>query len=168
MKKPSATNGSVQPTSQKIVPVALLMIIVVGLAILFWPRKPQQASQPGPANTNPPAPAPTSVTAESKPDFKAVLGNWFREDGGYRLELTSAESNGQLQAAYFNPRPINVSLATVTNDGGTLKIRVELNDVGYPGCVYSLAHDRMNDRLIGTYFQAAMGETYEIMFVRAE
>ena len=146
----------------------LLAIVIAGLALTFWPDSPP----PKPGSESAPIETPEPVAA-AKPDdaakrFRPLIGNWLREDGGYRLEIGSAESDGQLQATYFNPSAIRVSLATATNDANTLKLRVELNDVGYPGCVYSLVHDRVNDRLVGTYFQAAMGETYEIMFVRAQ
>lgn len=152
--------------SRKIVPVLLLAVVTVGVALLIWPNKP---SEPPPAvAVQGDASAGVTVPAEepSQPNFKPLVGDWIREDGGYRLQISRAENDGHLIAAYFNPRPINVSHATATNDGSTLKVRVELNDTGYPGCVYSLAHDRGNDRLIGTYYQAAMGETYEVSFLR--
>ena len=165
MKKPDKDRKT---PAQKIVPAFLLAIIVIGIALLIWPRNPTAKPSAVPESTNRPPQVAGAAEEPSKPDFKPLLGNWIREDGGYRLEISSAESGGRLQAGYFNPRPITVSLATATNDGGTLKVRVELRDVGYPGCVYTLVHDRANDRLIGTYFQAAMGETYEISFVRAQ
>jgi hypothetical protein len=168
MKKTPPATKTNDSLRRKLVPGALLAIVVVGLTLLLWPQKAQPPAESELASTNQPPQPVAATSAESKPDFKPLLGNWVREDGGYTLELKSAESDGRLQATYLNPRPIKVSLATATNDAGTLKVRVELNDVGYPGCVYSLVHDRQNDRLIGTYFQAAMGETYEIMFVRAQ
>lgn len=168
MKKTSPSSDRAKSPAQRLLSALLLTIIVVGLALLVWPQKPEPAAGPKPAATNDPASAPTAGSGESKPDFKPLLGAWLREDGGYRLEFKSVASDGRLTAAYLNPSPINVSFARATNDAGTLKIRVELTDVGYPGCVYSLVHDRMNDRLIGTYFQAAMGETYEVLFVRTQ
>jgi hypothetical protein len=168
MKKTSPTTDGAKSPAQKLVPAVLLTIIVVGLALLLWPEDPTPTAEPRPSDTNLATAAPAASSAEAKPDFQPLLGGWLREDGGYVLELKSVESDGRLQATYLNPRPINVSHATATNDAGTLKVRVELNDVGYPGCVYSLVHDRQNDRLIGTYFQAAMGETYEISFVRKQ
>jgi hypothetical protein len=38
-----------------------------------------------------------------------VVGRWVRRDGGYVLELRNPTFDGRLAAAYFNPRPINVS-----------------------------------------------------------
>ena len=40
----------------------------------------------------------------SKPDPSPLLGKWQRSDGGYMLELSEAGPDGQIKAAYFNPR----------------------------------------------------------------
>lgn len=164
MSKPgSRCAGS---TNNTFITLLLITIIGGGLVLLMVPTK----SVRGPKSTQPPAVeveetnAPAATAAPV--DLNAVVGDWLREDGGYQLKLTRDASGKKLNAAYFNPNPINVSYCTATNDGGTMKMRVELNDTGYPGCVYTLVHDRTNDRLLGTYYQAAMGETYEVMFVR--
>ena len=36
-------------------------------------------------------------------------------------------------AAYFNPRPINLSRAEAALEGTTIKVCIELRDTNYPG-----------------------------------
>lgn len=161
MSKPSASNSS----KSAFVTILLIAIVVGGLVLLLLPSKPAPKQQEE-AQSATPAPADPVALATPSGDLSAVVGKWLREDGGYQLVLTRDASGDKLNAAYFNPRPINVSYCTVTYDGGALKVRVELNDVGYPGSFYTMVYDRASDRLLGTYYQAAMGETYQIMFVR--
>jgi hypothetical protein len=68
--------------------------------------------------------------------------------------------------SYLNPRPIHVSRAEVSEEGESVKLMVELQDTGYPGCVYTLTYDAERDILVGTYYQAAMGETWDVVFTR--
>jgi len=165
MKSPAASSHGPKGPAQGFITFALVAVIVGGLALLFWPAKSPAPSLPAPMTTETTNATPGNAGASAL-DVGPLLGTWLREDGGYQLKLAQAAGAGKLEAAYFNPSPIRVSFVSATNDGGTLKVRVELTDTGYPGCVYSLVHDRANDRLIGTYFQAALGETYEIMFTR--
>lgn len=90
----------------------------------------------------------------------------MREDGGYILEVSSVEAEGKLRASYFNPNPIHVSKALAVWENETVKAFVELNDVNYPGCLYTLAFESKEDRLVGTYFQAALQQTFDVVFVR--
>jgi hypothetical protein len=97
-----------------------------------------------------------------------LTGRWQRPDGGYILELTDIGSDGQVNAAYFNPRPINVSRSQWQHKEGRLELFVELRDVNYPGSTYTLAYQHDRGRLYGVYFQAAMGQMFEVKFVRAK
>ena len=36
----------------------------------------------------------------------------------------------------------------------------------YPGSTYKLMYDPKQDQLRGTYFQAALGQTFDVYFVR--
>jgi len=111
----------------------------------------------------------TSGTGEAAlSDFKRLKGKWQRPDGGYILELKQIEKDGTLKAAYFNPRPINVSKAELKRRGVALTVFVELRDANYPGSRYSLQYDPRLDKLTGTYFQAVHGETYNVMFSRVK
>ena len=104
-----------------------------------------------------------SVAAEDKQVF---MGRWIRPDGGYVLELNGGQAEGTLEAAYYNPKPIHVARAELARVNGVVSIFVELRDVNYPGSTYHLIYDPGADRLVGTYFQAVNGTTYDIMFVR--
>ena len=94
------------------------------------------------------------------------MGKWQRPDGGYVLEIKSVDGSGKLEVAYFNPDPINVSRAAAWRDKGTSKLVIELRDVNYPGCIYTLEHNPQSDQLFGQYFQAALQETFEVVFSR--
>jgi len=107
-------------------------------------------------------------TAVAEDDFQRLAGRWLRTDGGYVLELRDIKKDGTLKAAYFNPRPINVSRAELRREEGKITLLVELRDVNYPGSIYNLRYDPENDRLKGTYFQAVQRETYDIEFVRTK
>jgi hypothetical protein len=98
--------------------------------------------------------------------FQTLEGRWQRDDGGYIIDIRRAEAGGKLTAAYLNPRPINVARAEASMTGDVLKVFVELRDVNYPGSTYQLTYDRADDSLKGSYFQAALRETYDVVFVR--
>ena len=95
-----------------------------------------------------------------------VQGRWQRGDGGYIIDIRKVEADGKLTVAYLNPRPINVAKAEASMAGDALKVFVELRDVNYPGSIYQLTYDPAADRLRGTYFQAALRETYDVEFTR--
>lgn len=124
-------------------------------------RQPQAAHTPAP--TVPPLPKPAALTV----DASRLVGRWLRPDGGYVLEIKSVASDGHIDAAYRNPRPIRVSKAEVTSRGeGGLKLHVELRDEGYDGNYYTLVYDAETDRLTGVYHQLTLGQRFDIEFVR--
>jgi hypothetical protein len=102
----------------------------------------------------------------SGPDLSKLSGRWLRPDGGYILELSDSAPTGLLKAAYFNPRPINVSRAEWKYQDGRLNVFVELRDINYPGSTYTLDYDPAADRLKGIYFQAALQQQFEVEFER--
>jgi hypothetical protein len=99
-------------------------------------------------------------------DFERLKGRWVRPDGGYVLEIRAVDTRGTIDAVYLNPRPIDVARAEATRDGSTLKVVVQLNAPNYPGSTYTLTHDPKGDLLKGTYFQAVMRQTFDVVFVR--
>jgi hypothetical protein len=117
-----------------------------------------------------PALAGAASTAQSAPDGdeKRLIGGWVRPDGGYILELKGIGKDGNLQATYFNPRPINVARAYVTRKDGRLMVFIELRDINYPGSTYNLQYDSASDRLKGTYFQAVEKQTFNVEFARSK
>jgi hypothetical protein len=126
------------------------------------------AAQPAKATAAAPAATAAAATAGVPFAFDKLKGRWGRLDGGYVLELRSVDSTGKLNAAYFNPSPINVSQALVMTEGGQPKVFVELRDTNYPGCVYKLTYIPQSDQLAGQYFQASMQQTYDVTFVRLQ
>ena len=129
-------------------PILAGIAVVIGLAVLgaWWWNQSQAAG--------------TIAT------FQKLEGRWQRDDGGYIIDISRADAGGKLTASYFNPRPINVAKAEASMLGQTLKVFIELRDVNYPGSTYQLTYDPADDRLKGSYFQAALQETYDVVFVR--
>ena len=109
-----------------------------------------------------------TAAGSSPADPVQVVGRWQRTDGGYILELGNPTFDGRLTAAYFNPRPINVSRSAWALKDGNLLVLVELRDKGYPGSTYTLAYQPDTDRLVGVYFQAAAQQRFEVVFQRIE
>ena len=147
-RKPRRQAKSPSAGRRRVFPVLVSVAVVVGLvaAGAWWWRQSQAAG---------------SLAA-----FQKLEGRWQRGDGGYVLDIKTAAADGKLSAAYLNPRPINVARAEASIEGGTLKVFIELRDVNYPGSIYRLTYDSPGDRLLGTYFQAALRETYEVEFGR--
>jgi len=101
-----------------------------------------------------------------RPEFQKLTGKWLRPDGGYVLDLKTISADGKFEAGYYNPSPIHVSKAVAIQEGPATRIFVELQDVKYPGCTYSLTYDAKTDQLYGQYYQAAIQQTYDVAFGR--
>ena len=166
-KCPAGTPRELNRGSSQFLTVAILgLVAAAAVATYFLQRqKPAKATTDAPPATNAIVEAATAGTAP-KIDCQCLKGRWARSDGDYLIEIRKVGGDGQLEAGYFNPQPIHVSKAEVKKDGAATKVFIELNDVNYPGCKYNLTHIPNEDRLAGTYFQAAMQETYEVMFER--
>jgi len=155
----------------KVIFLVFVALLVVS-ASLYLLKKPGDKAAPtaesSPTNntTAEPVELDLEAGAVAKAAFEKLLGRWLREDGGYVISISEVMPDGTLKAAYFNPRPIHVSKAAAVDDGGNVKIGIELKDTGYPGCLYTLVFNRELDQLQGTYFQAAQGQTYEVAFIR--
>ena len=94
------------------------------------------------------------------------MGKWLRSDGGYILELNNLKTDSTLEAAYFNPNPINISETQWKVQDGHLYFLVKFDDEGYPGSYYSLGYYEEEDRLYGFYFQAVQQQKYDVVFER--
>ncbi len=99
-------------------------------------------------------------------DPSILAGRWQRPDGGYVLEISDIGPDGRVKAAYFNPRPIHVARAEWKDREGLLQLFVELRDLNYPGSTYTLTYDAEADRLAGVYYQAALRQTFDVVFER--
>lgn len=137
-----------------------LAVVIITSFFLFHGKLTITSSSAGQATRE--SVAGTEVQAK----FQRLKGRWRRPDGGYVIEIKDIDANGQMAAAYFNPRPINVSQAKATLNGTTLEVFVELRDVNYPGATYNLAYDPQSDRLHGVYFQPALQQSFDVFFVR--
>ncbi|HSF48439.1 MAG TPA: hypothetical protein VLA73_08765, partial [Burkholderiales bacterium] len=99
-------------------------------------------------------------------EFETLIGRWLRPDGGYVFEIRAVDPSGKIDGLYFNPQPINIARAEATRDGSKLNVFVELRAPNYPGSTYTLLYDRKQDQLRGTYFQAALVQSFDVFFVR--
>jgi hypothetical protein len=149
-------------------PALWLVLIAVAIAVgaSLWPHKPAGTDRAEPATA--PSTNAGPAEAEAKTALQFLKGRWLRPDGGYVLEIRQVDADGQLDAGYFNPNPIRVVSAKATKDGAAVKVYVELNDVNYPGCKYNLTYLPDQKQLVGTYFQAAMQQTFEVAFEREQ
>jgi hypothetical protein len=96
----------------------------------------------------------------------AALGKWQRTDGGYILEINNIKTDSTLEAAYFNPRPINVAETRWKVQDAYFYFYIKFDDEGYPGSYYSLGYFAQDDHLYGIYYQALQGQEYEVVFER--
>jgi hypothetical protein len=143
-------------------PMALGVVALCVLAVSCGKKDESQpiSASPAPPGTNTPTPATV------RPEFAKLAGRWERPDGGYVLEIKSVDPTGTMEAAYFNPNPINVSRAAALYKDGATKVFVELRAPNYPGSTYNLTYDPEHDQLYGQYFQAALQQTFEVTFGR--
>ena len=47
-----------------------------------------------------------------------------------------------------------------------LGLFIKLDDEGYPGCTYALRYDPEYDAMVGIYYQAAMKQSFDVVFQR--
>ena len=108
---------------------------------------------------------PSNLAQPQKVEMDTILGPWLRPDGNYILEFTKINEDRSLEASYYNPKPIRISVAQIKQED-RIKIYVEFDDVNYRGSYYDLQYDPANDALTGNYYQATYGQTYAIAFIR--
>lgn len=137
-------------------PLFIVTLMVLGIVFALQPASECEARAKKEAATE----------TKGKTSFEVLKGRWLRPDGGYILQIRTIDAGGKIDAGYFNPRPINVSRAEVTQEGGKMKVFVELRDTGYPGSVYTLTYDPKEDVLMGVYFQAAVKQNFDVFFTR--
>ncbi|MCX8156292.1 MAG: hypothetical protein N3J91_07595 [Verrucomicrobiae bacterium] len=167
MKKNGAPSGGSRPNElmrQRWLGWTLLLAMI-GLVVAVVVKS--RSLSPSPQTASGQSVQPASAPAGAALSFKKLEGRWLRPDGGYVLEIKRAGEEGRLEAAYYNPQPIQVARAQASRLGSYVKVEVELRDVGYPGCLYTLLWEPgREDILRGTYYQAALRETYDIQFER--
>jgi hypothetical protein len=165
-----------------ILAIGFIVLGWAGVAVLWWLMeetevdRPMARVQPDLVEGSPSAAdRPTLPAAESvdtpparAADFEKLKGRWLRQDGDYVLEIQHVAQSGKTEAAYFNPRPIHVARAEAAAKAGSIEVFVELRDAGYPGCTYRLTYRPGRDQLEGTYYQAAEGANYDVVFDRMQ
>jgi hypothetical protein len=134
--------------------LAAMIIIIVAASIIIFTRMSDEEETP----------ASTGATI----DPQKLAGHWLRPDGGYILEFTNIGDDGSLDAAYFNPNPINIAECKWHWNGTHLQIFVKFDDVNYQGSTYDLIYLPQQDRMTGNYFQAMMGQNFDVVFIRKE
>lgn len=108
-----------------------------------------------------------ATTASKKVSIDVLKGAWVRPDGGYVILIKDIGPAGQLDAMYFNPKPLPFAKAQASaRDGSTVRVSLELRAGGYDGSTYELTYDPSTDRLAGTYFQAVMKQKFDVVFAR--
>ena len=130
--------------------LALIVVAAIGL----WWGQGRRANTP---------PAPTTGVG-----FEKLKGRWQRPDGGYIVDVRNVGPDGKMDVAYFNPHPINVARAEAAQDGAVTTVFIELRDLNYPGSIYKLAYQADTDQLTGIYYQAALQQQFEVIFLRME
>jgi hypothetical protein len=106
------------------------------------------------------------VFSAEQPDLEVFIGEWIRPDGGYVIRISDIKPDGSVDAGYFNPNVINVTEASISEWKGLLKLFIKLDDEGYPGSTYTLYYYAEKDALAGFYYQAAIKQTFEVVFMR--
>jgi len=146
--------------------VFLIIVVAVGTAILVVGNL-RSTGQDQAAKSDAKMPEAQSTSApERDSGFDNLIGRWLRPDGGYIIEIRKIGADGWMEAAYLNPRPINVARAEASWKKGKQEVFIELQDTGYPGSTYTLDYQPDQDVLTGIYFQAALKQTFEVVFVR--
>ncbi len=156
--------GAPAKRKRRYVPLGILLITVGVIAVTTFFLL--QGGRPGAQSPGSPAVKGSGASTEGKAVFEILKGRWQRPDGGYVIEIRGIDPAGKMDARYFNPRPINVSQAEVARDGTTVKVFIELRDMNYPGATYHLTYDPGSDQLRGVYFQPALQQSFDVVFVR--
>jgi hypothetical protein len=155
-KKANKPKKRVQKKRNKwLVPLICLVLVVLAVAALYSFRNRASTEETA-----------TISTGKETPDFDTLLGSWVRPDGGYVIEIKKIHPDGKVDAAYLNPRPIHVSRSRVSERDGMIELVIELQDQGYPGSTYTLRHNPEYDVMVGVYFQAAVRQTFDVVFER--
>ena len=163
-KKRNTGRKPPQPPKKRKLPLkwlSLAVVILIAAAILavvgFKSAPPSGESK-----------SPTTAHTKNPDGFQKLIGRWLRPDGGYIIEIRGITQNGRMDAAYLNPRPIHIAQADASWKNGKLQVFIELRDTGYPGSTYTLDYNPEQDVLTGIYYQAAMNQAFEVVFVRAK
>jgi hypothetical protein len=142
----------------------VVVVVTVALAMSASPWLPQIF--PGRPVEGEAIKSPSASLISNQISEDLLRGRWVRPDGGYVIEVRDAQAGGRVEAAYFNPRSINVSRAEWHRAEDGLHVFVELRGVNYPGATYQLRYLPAMDQLVGDYFQPLHQQTFPVRFRR--
>lgn len=169
--KKRSHGGKVSSRKRRRFPTLLLIMVCAGVAVagalLVFYKYTNEADEKTPISASHSS-SESNASTVTTDNFRKLVGRWVRPDGGYVIDIRRVDAAGKLEAAYFNPRPIHVSQAQATQKEGEIQIFIELRDVGYPGATYALRYNAKHDVLAGLYHQPAVGQTFDVAFVRME
>ena len=148
-------------TSKKVPAILIVVVSVVVVVAGVWLLRHRSAAEGEPIAD---ASRAAAVTPEQ---LDTIVGHWRRPDGGYIIDIRGFDTAGNLQVAYYNPRPINVSQAVIEQSASGLHLFIELRDTGYAGATYRLDYDVTRDVMTGVYYQPSALQSFEVIFVRA-
>lgn len=154
--------------SSKLIWTCIGVIAIALCALVIWKTSDSKSQPP----SDPPSVAvekentPLPKVPSKSDEFKKFVGKWSRTDAPYVIEIKGVNEDGKLDAAYYNPRTINVSIAEIRQKNDTMELFLELRDTNYPGSSYTLAYNQATDMFQGVYFQAVMGQNYNVAFRR--
>jgi hypothetical protein len=168
-RRPLSRNPSTSG-ARRVSVLTVTIVLAVGVVATVVLLRGQEPGGTGLSLPSSPAPrislAAPADSAEA--GFRTLSGRWLRPDGGYILDIRDVDARGKIDAVYLNPRPIAVARAEATRDGATLNVFVELRAPGYPGSTYTLTYDPQRDQLQGIYFQAALQQRFDVVFLRMQ
>ena len=152
--------------------IILIFLIVIALTTIFILGKKQldpaenvDLAAAAKESLTPPS---SAVQENLEATVKKVEGNWQRTDGGYIVVLKNPTPDGKIDVQYFNPKPIKVGSSGWQNDGGKVMVKIELQDVNYPGSTYTLEYLPKEDMLAGIYYQAVQKLNFDVVFNRVK
>ncbi len=105
------------------------------------------------------------AVSEQPINSEQLIGKWRRNDGDYVIEIKKIDKNGAVDAAYYNPSPINIAQAKIFSENSEIKLIIELRDKGYPGSTYTL-YPATPDLIKGTYFHVGLNQYFSVVFNR--
>jgi len=140
------------------------VLVVFAVSIFLWYKNAEIQK------VNRTTPATSSAKKTSDAELDQLVGRWARTDseGAYIIEIKGASAEGKLEAAYYNPTPINVGYAEWKRNGSKLIVFVELSDTNYPGSTYTLNFFPTDNRMSGKYYQAVEHVNFDVEFIRIE
>ena len=107
------------------------------------------------------------MLAQTMPEFGKLIGRWVRTDGGYAIVIKSVDPGGKIDATYANPNRISVSKAEASVEGGRSGYSSSCAAPAIQGPPTRSHMSRQGDSLTGEYFQAAIRQKFDVVFLRA-